>query len=187
LNCGVFALYLFSRENSVISLWPQRILTFHACVTYLAGVATPWYLWKTWRRSPSAAPPARPWLLPVAEGAALVFLLAVQIPVFRLGPALEANYRSAKQALFATGLRDAVLVSRIANIEPFFVRAVPFLLFSDPEVIERQLLISTEWHTQPRHPTRVAETALASGRPRFAATFSKERGGLLTLQLKPLP
>ena len=188
LNTGVFVLYLFSRDSTLISMWPQRILTFHSYLTYVCGVALPLALLQNWqaRRKTDRPVSSRPWLSPALEGAALLFLIAVQLPLMSLGRVVEENFQHAKQQLLESGVRDAILITKVVNVQPFFVRSVPFLLFSDPDIIRRHLLIFTEWHAQPRHPTRLAEMTLPSSRPHYELLLAKARNGLLTLEISPL-
>jgi hypothetical protein len=186
MNSLVFLLYLFSKETTLISMWPQRILTFHSWLTFTAGVVMPVYLWRRWRQRVERAEladtrQANPYLTAGVVVGLAVFIVALQVPIMRLGPAIEVNFAEARRKLLATGLENAVL--RVASFElrPFYLRCLPFLLFSDPALIERRLLLSTEWHTQPRHPTRVS----TNGRPMYDVHFTRERGSLVEVRVVP--
>jgi len=188
LNMVVALLYLLSRDSptALISQWPQRILTFYSPVTFLAGFACPVYLLARFRRGLAAnetdaasrrvaatkrgVDTASTFLIPSV--AILVLLVLVQIPILRLGREIPRNLDRVRSSILKTSAANAyVVAANVDAIRPFYLRCVPFLLFSDPEIVARNLLIHTEWHFLARHPTRLAEDWLDLGRARYAANF----------------
>lgn len=189
LNLAVGLMYFFStdRPENAVPQWPQRILTFHSAITFVGGFAglvwlvrsTP-LLHAVMRRTPLVVRTA-------AVAGILVMTVAAQAPILRLGEDVRRNLDAIRSGLVASGLRNAfVVVSDVNSIEPFYLRILPFLLFSDPALVERNLLFFTEWHHQPRHPTRIPESWFGLGRARFLARFSS-REGAVHLQLDPQP
>ncbi len=161
----VAVLYLFANDTNFISYWPQRILTLNSSITYAAGVVLPYVVVKSLMgREPLGrhSIPRRTHLLCIILPFVIsMALVNVQIPVMRLGPAIRVNYRTARQALLEMGLHDStVYCAGFGNIHPNYLRCIPFLLFSDSHVLARNLVLVTEWHSQPRHPSRVAEREL---------------------------
>jgi hypothetical protein len=156
LTIGVEVIYLLSADNTIVTSWPQRILTFYSAFTFTAGIVLPCYLVQRWPRAPAiAAPRTALWLIPAAV---LVAVIAVQVPILRLGRSIGASLAGLRDAIIQTGLTNAFIVfSNVDSIQPFYQRAVPFLLFSDPALVNRNLIFFTEWHVQPRHPTRLIE------------------------------
>jgi len=65
-----------------------------------------------------------------------------------------------------------VRVSNVDAVQPYYLRSVPFLLFSDREIVARNIVLFTEWHIQPRHPTRLVETWFDLGRAALAEGVS---------------
>jgi len=185
LNTVVLGLYLLSNENSVIAMWPQRILSIHSSVIYVAGVAGPIYLGQRYaraRRTNSLFPIPGAALKPVILSLFVVWLLAAAIPILQLGRTVEANYSHLRNMLFASGVTNAVLVTSDLEIEPFYLRSIPFLLFSDPEVIKRRLFFVTEWHLIEPHFSRIAARTDPSF-PQYAANFYMEQG-LVSIDLE---
>jgi hypothetical protein len=86
--------------------------------------------------------------------------------------------------LLASGVQDAVLISNNINITPWYLRGIPFLLFSDDAVLKRKLIFYSEWHVWPHQPSRVAEMGLPGGRPRYKVDFEM-KDGLVSLRLFP--
>jgi hypothetical protein len=188
LNTAVFGAYLFAQENAVISLWPLRILFVYSCVTYVGGVAALYYLLRRYavgrRISDLLSIPGRlhkPILILL-----VVWLVALQVPILSLGRTVALNYNHLRATLLATGVRDSMLVVSNVNIQPWYLHGVPFLLFSDPAVVERNLILFTEWHLYPHQPTRVPEMNLMSGRPRYSVDYTMENG-LIFLWLTRTP
>ncbi len=180
LNSAVAVLYLCSASNdTLIPGWPWRILTFHSALTYLAGVACPLYLVRRLRPSLlgwTVEPPRAFWALP-ALAAVAVFL--IQIPLLRLGNNIARSVEQTRASLLKSGITNAfVVVTDVDAIQPFYLRCVPFLLFSDPQLVARNLLLFTEWHVQGRHPTRLAESWLDLGRATYQAAFFTAPGGI---------
>lgn len=175
LNSIVAVLYLFSWDvaNSPIPEWPQRILTLYAPFTLLAGIAALVFLFRRpadQTAQNGVAAPRVIWALPIAL---LGFMLSVEVPVLRKAKELEANYRSLRDGTLESGLKECfALVAGVDSIQPFYLRCVPFLLFSDPQIVSRHVLIATEWHFQARHPSKVLETLIDVDRKRYLAKFS---------------
>lgn len=171
-NTAIALLYFCARVNPVISEWPQRMLSFHYPITFVAGVVLPAFLlrgrarWAQWRES-------RMSILAVGMSAVgLALIVAVQVPVLRFGREIERNYARLRGGLAATDFSNAFVVTAgVETIRPFYLRAVPFLLFSDAEVVKRNVIFFTEWHLQFRHPTRLVEHWFDLGRPRVQGTF----------------
>lgn len=173
LTCVVALLNLCSVKNdAVIPGWPWRILTFHNALLYLSGLACPLYLIRRWRPAWlrwTVSPPRFAWSLPLGAARAL---LLMQIPLLRLGDTIGRDYERTRASLLRSGVSNAfVVVTDIDGIKPFYLRCVPFLLFSDPQIVARNLLLYTEWHIQNRHPTRLTETWFDLGRPAYQASF----------------
>jgi hypothetical protein len=187
LNTVVGAMYLFSFDlpHGPIPEWPQRILTLYSAFTFLAGFAGIAYVFGgRFQRLQRYLPHRMAWLLPVLL---LIFVSWVEARVFRFSARLETGIAQAREDLLRSGVSGAYLVvSGVDSIRPFYLRSVPFVLFSDPAVIDRHLLIGTEWHFKARHPTRLAEASLESGRNRFLAEFGAT-AGRLTVRLLPQP
>jgi hypothetical protein len=180
LNSAVALVYLCSVSNdAVIPGWPWRILTFHNALLYLAGVACPLYLIRRWRPSWlawSISPPRVVWALPILAAGAL-FL--IQIPLLRFGDAIGRGYERTRASILQSGISNGfVVVADIDAIQPFYLRSVPFLLFSDPQLVARNLLLYTEWHIQNRHPTRLTESWFDLGRASYLASFFTGPAGI---------
>ncbi len=185
LDLLVAVLYLCSTNdgNSLVSYWSTRVHTVYAPVMFLTGVAGPYFLWRRmeWKVSlPREL--MRGGLIP---GALLAMMLLVQIPIFQLGERVRAGFERTRAAILRSGVTNAyVVVSDLDAIHPYYLRCVPFLLFSDPEIVRRHLALYTEWHFQVRHPSRLAEDWFALGRARYLARFSL-REGQLDVRLDP--
>lgn len=180
LNTCVAVMYFATPGlDDILLWWPQRILTFYSPFTFAAGIACPWFLLHT--RAKVAARPLNPsagarWFLPPVILLSLAF---VQIPVLRLSGVVLRNYEKVRDEILRTGISNAYLVtSNLEEIQPFYLRCVPFLLYSDRQILGRNLQILTEWHSQSRHPTRLVEKWLDLGRPRYLASFAMNGGGL---------
>ncbi|MBM3855248.1 MAG: hypothetical protein FJ399_19190, partial [Verrucomicrobia bacterium] len=174
LNTVVAVLYLCSRQNDfMIPGWPWRILTFYSPFLFVAGIAGPAYLIRRWQPAwlrVMSQPSKAAWAVPVAV---IGLLAAVQIPILRLDGQVGRSYERTRAQILQSGIANAfVVITEIDAIQPFYLRCVPFLLFSDPQVVARNLHLYTEWHIQNRHPTRLAEAWLDLGRPAYQAAFS---------------
>lgn len=175
----VAGMYFCARDNDVISEWPQRILGFHAPLTFVAGIVLPWYLLRRGRQTldaPADVPPRLAWIAPSVALAAMVW---IQAPVLRFGNEVERNYARIRNDIVASPFTNAfVVTSDVVEIEPFYLRCLPFLLFSDPAIVRRNLIFFTEWHMQLRHPTRLVEHWFDLGRPRYQASFTSRDGAV---------
>ena len=188
INAITLILYLLADDNTtVISVWPQRILTFYSGVTYLAGAIGACALMKRIRLPVNSLSflnqPFAFKLLPLALLSA--FIILVQVPILRLGRNVGTNANSLREMILATGVHDALLVTGKTEIYPDYLRASPFLLFGDPQLIKRNILFFTEWHHQPRHPSRIGKNA-DKDHQRFAIDFFMD-SGLISFRLTPLP
>jgi tetratricopeptide (TPR) repeat protein len=187
LNSATAILYLFSFDlpTGPIPEWPQRILTLYAPFTFIAGFAAIIHVFggllaRCARNFPSRAIQLAPWCV-------LLFAAWTEARVFHFSRRLEAAIAEARHDLLASGVKGAyVVVSGVDAVHPFYLRCVPFVLFSDPAVIAQHLLIGTEWHFKARHPTRIAEASLESGRQRFLAEFSSAKSHV-SVRLIPQP
>jgi len=187
LNAILFALYMLAKENAVITLWPQRILAFHSSITYAAGIATIFYLAQRYSvvqniraRLPISGAASKPIILSLLVAG----LFAVEMPILRLGRTISRNYSHLRDTLLRSEVRGAVLITSDIQIAPFYLRCIPFLLFSDKEVINRRLLVVTEWHLQGRHPSRIAAVSDQSI-PHYRADYDMENG-LVSVHLTPM-
>ena len=169
-------------------MWPQRVLESHACVTYVAGIAAPCYLALRY------LPAARAYVgLPISFGVIKPILLsllalgmlAVEIPILRLGGMVGKNYDHLRRMVLMSGVTDAVLVTTDINIAPHYLRCIPFLLFSDPEIIKRRLFFVTEWHLLEPHWSRIAAVTDPS-LSHYTADFDMEQG-LVSIHLTSKP
>ena len=188
LNTVIGVLYFTSNQHEiVIPEWPQRILTFWSPFTFAAGIVGPLFLFRErWPARLGADARVSPvaWTLPALI---VVVVTVVQVPVLQRSAGVERGFQQAKAALLGSPATNAVVVvAGVDDLTPFYLRGVPFLLFSDPEIIARGLLVSTEWHFQARHGTRLTETWFDLGRPRYLAVFSPEAGGL-KVSVEPQP
>ena len=180
LNTVVAALYFCSVQNEfVIPGWPWRILTFHSPLLFVAGVACPLFLLRRWQPAlllRVATPRPALWAVPVGI-AGLMFI--IQVPLLRLGENVGRSYERTRTSMLQSGVANAFgVVADIDNIEPFYLRCVPFLLCSDPQLLARNVHLFTEWHIQNRHPTRLTEAWFDLGRRGFQASFFKARPGI---------
>ncbi|PTY00681.1 tetratricopeptide repeat protein [Opitutus sp. ER46] len=181
LNTVVGLCYLLSVDSPAAPIpeWPQRILTFHAPFTFLTAFAGLIHLLGRWRpaiTAPDRRLPRGAWLVPAVL---LLAVMAVQIPVLRFGPILAANVDRARTEFLQTNISSAYVVATgIDQVRPFYLRCVPFMLFSDPEIVGRHVLLATEWHFQDRHPSRITELAFNLGRDRYRADFSASDGSI---------
>jgi tetratricopeptide (TPR) repeat protein len=173
----ILALLYFTSTNRspIIPWWPQRILTFNSSFIFVAGVVGPIFLiQRYWQKNRSgvAADRKLPWAYWAAPGLILVLLGVAQIPLFRFGDKIGTSFERCRATILRTQLSGAFLkVSNIDSLEPFYLRCVPFLLFSDPALVAKKLILFTEWHDQLRHPTRLVENWYDLGRPRLLAQF----------------
>ncbi len=180
--------YVFTPTlEALLPWWPQRILAIFSPFTFVAGIIGPWFLIQAkWphllqRSSPR---PTCAWLVPAGL---LVGIVAVQWPVMKLSADIKYNYENLRSEFMKSKLSNAyIVVSGVKNVEPFYLRAVPFLLFSDSALVERNILFCTEWHVQSRHPTRLAESWLELGRSRYEAKFNAQ-SGKLRVDLNAIP
>ena len=180
LNSCVALMYFATPGlDDILPWWPQRILTFYSPFTFAAGIACPLFLLHS--RSKLAVRPVIPfagvrWCLPPVILLSLAF---VQIPVLRLSAVVLRNYEKVRDEILRTGVANAYLVTaNLEAIQPFYLRCVPFLLYSDRQILGRNLQILTEWHSQSRHPTHLVEKWIDLGRPRYLATFAIDDGDL---------
>jgi len=178
----VLAVLYFTSTNKspIIPWWPQRILTFNSPFLLVAGLAGPIYLihrYLTGRATPPTerrVSPALVWGCPIAILATLAY---AQIPLLQFGEKIGASLDRSRTSLLKTQVTGAYLrASNLDAIQPFYLRCVPFLLFSDRELVAKNLILFTEWHDQLRHPTRLTENWFDLGRPRFLAQFSATDG-----------
>jgi hypothetical protein len=182
LDAAAFVLYVFSWDvpTSPVGDWPQRLLTTYAPITYLVGCIALLrsIRWLIRRRGTGVLAQGRAaWVLP---GALVVLVACTHYQIFRYGRALGATIADAKSQLLSSGVENAyVVVSGVDKISPFMFRCVPFALFSDPDIVAKHIAISTEWHTQARHPSRVLEGMLDLGRKRYLAEFSVSQARLM--------
>ncbi len=168
-------LFLFSCDLPGIPImdWPQRVLTTYSPFLYVTGCLGAGWWWRR-TRGPAVPAPTGVWRWGV-PGALLVFVVVVQGQIFRLGGELEANVVKTRSELVASGVENAyVVTSGMDRVSPFYLRAVPFVLFSDPAIVGRNLILGTEWHNKARHPTRITEAYFNLGRKRYVADFSTE-------------
>src|SRR5205814_4392666 len=93
-----------------------------------------------------------------ALAALTVLLLAVQNQVLQKGRNLQAAFQAVKTTVLHSGAHDAVVTwANSVNINPFFLRSAPYLLFSDPDMLARNLLFVTDWHDHARHNSHIPE------------------------------
>jgi tetratricopeptide (TPR) repeat protein len=188
LDACVGLLYLFSWDSpqSPMGDWPQRILTAFSPVTYLTGFIAGYYLLRRVQPRFADDRPVRAvaWVVP-----ALLLVAAglFQSQLFAFARPLEASIDRARATIVQSGVSDAYVVAAgIDHVTPFYLRCVPFVLFSDQEIISHNVLIGTEWHVQPRHPSRITEDAVDMGRKRYNAFFATSDGEMaVRLQEQP--
>ncbi|HVU32650.1 MAG TPA: tetratricopeptide repeat protein [Opitutaceae bacterium] len=177
LNTGVGLLYLFARDVPMAPIpeWPQRILTLYSPITYVAGFTGIVYvLRRVMRGTREGKDRGRRWGWAIPP-AILAGMVLVEVPILRVGSAIGTNLAKLRDEIVASGATNAVVViGGLDDVHPFYLRCVPFLLFSDPVMISRHLLVSTEWHFQARHPSRITELSIDLGRKRYLAKFKSE-------------
>lgn len=185
LNAAVGLFYLFSTAapDNPVPDWPQRILSFHSSVTFLTGFAGLLWLYRREGLRPwsdrSLSPLVR-WPLPLAG---LALIVTTQVPLLSLSRDVERNVGVVRDELLRTSVRNAlVVVTDVDAIQPPYLRAVPYILFSDPRLVEQNLLLHTDWHQQARHPHRLAESWFDLGRARHLARFASD-GGVVRVRL----
>jgi hypothetical protein len=189
LNTCAAILYVFSCDlpSSPIGEWPQRVLTLYAPYTFLTGFVGILYVTGALRgrkEGTAGRIPTVAWAVPAVI---LAFTVTTQVQVFRFSRMLAANIAKTREEILKTGVENAYLVvSGMDNVRPFYLRAVPFVLFSDRDLVARHLLISTEWHVKPRHPTRITESEFELGRKRYLAEFSA-KDSVMSVQLIEQP
>lgn len=109
-----------------------------------------------------------------------VLLFCVQYQLLEKGRNLQAAFQSVKSTVLQSGARDAVVTwADSANINPYFLRSAPYLLFSDPDMLARHLLFVTDWHVQPRHNSHIPEADFASARSRLRLAFLPSNGTIV--------
>jgi len=117
-----------------------------------------------------------------------VLLLAVQFQLLEKGRALQTAFQSVKTTVLKSGAHDSVVTwEGSANIFPFFLRSAPYLLFSDPDMLARNLTFVTDWHVQPRHNSHIPEVNFASARPRVVLEFQPSNGNIVAQVRGVLP
>ncbi len=152
-------LFFWSKmDNELIWWWPQRILTVYSGLTFVTGVVGPLVVlrWVQDRKPSRRFGFNRLFVISnwVLIGVTSVALIYCEIRVFRLNTILLQRYAELKAQIMESGLKDTELQLAGIYTQPF-LRAAPFILFSDPDLIRRGILVSTEWHSQGRHPTRI--------------------------------
>jgi hypothetical protein len=180
LNICAVLMYFFTPTLKDVLPWaPQRVLSFYSPFTFVTGIAGPVFLLR--RRGAFRVFSAQPhawgrWLLPPAI---IVAIVLVQLPILSLADNVLRNYTRARDAILQAGISDAfVVITDLEEVRPFYLRGVSFLLFSDPEIVKRNLILQTEWHIQSRHPTRLTEQWFDLGRARYRASFGSKSGNL---------
>ena len=155
-----FTLFLTAGEQPMLTLWPQRVLTLtHFLLLGFGTVSVSLIL---------ELPVFRRYRMPAAADAALIAVgallcawqLLFQYELLPRGKALLSGAEKTRGYILSAGIRNArLMVSPEATdrLSPFCMRAVPFMLFPDPELAARNVILFTEWHVQPRHNTRVPE------------------------------
>ncbi|MDR1656045.1 MAG: hypothetical protein LBT47_00625 [Deltaproteobacteria bacterium] len=87
----------------------------------------------------------------------ITLALMCQIEVFKgQSDIFERQIKIAKSQIM-TNQRDTVIDYGLHNIHPFYFRAVPFFVFIDKDIIDKNIYIITEWHKQYRHNIRFAD------------------------------
>jgi hypothetical protein len=146
-------------DQDLIWWWPQRILTYYSIITYAAGILAPVVLFswaqkhvKSLRFGFNNGIQATTWILVAAFTVWLVFS---ESSLFQFSRVIERVYADTKKSLLDSGMTNTQLTFSGLNVKPFGLRCVPYILFSDPDVIQRKILICTDWHAEPRHPMRI--------------------------------
>lgn len=179
-TAGLMYVFSWNKPQGPIGDWPQRILTFYAPFTYLGGFTAIVWLWQRFRRSVASDKEASVRIAWAVPGVIIVFAAWTQAQVFAFGRPLQAAVDRTRSQVIDSGATNAYLVvSGIDRIHPFYLRCVPFVLFSDREIVAKHLFVSTEWHVQARHPSRVVESTFNLGRKRYLAEFSMDKSELV--------
>jgi hypothetical protein len=180
LNLAFLAMFATGVDvtyNWIIAQWPWRIWSITNPLLYSFGVIAAVEIagGLKWPKMPEIR---WNWAYPVL-GVLAVVLLAAQSQLFAKGRMVESARRDLRATVIQSGAHDALVTwSGANNIEPYFLRSVPFLMFSDPDLIARNLLFATDWQTMGRHNTHIPELTFASDRPRLNMEFLPSNGAI---------
>lgn len=162
----------------IVAQWPWRIWSIANPLLYSFGVIAAAELAGSvqWPKLPM---PRWNWAYPVLA-ALTVVLLAAQNQLLSKGRMVQSTLQDLKATVIQSGAHDAVVTwSGERNIYPYFLRCVPTLLFSDPDMIARNLTIVMDLKAFARHNTRVPEVDFASPRPRLTMEFLPSNGNII--------
>jgi hypothetical protein len=162
----------------IIAQWPWRIWSIANPLLYSFGVIAVAELVGTveW---PKLLAPNWNWAYPVLA-ALTVVLLAAQNQLLSKGRMVQSTLQDLKTTVIQSGAHDALVTwSGAKNINPYFLRSVPYLMFSDPDMIARNLMFVADWHTGGRHNTHIPELNFASARPRLTMEFLPSNGTII--------
>jgi hypothetical protein len=144
----LFATGVDAETGYIVPQWPWRIWSIANPVLYCFPIIAAAELGGSvaWPKLPAMR---LNWTYP-AVALLAVLLLSVQCQVLQNGRTLEAAVQSLKSTVLQSGARDAVVTwEGSRNIYPYYLRSAPYLLFSDPDMLARNLLFVTDWHAQP--------------------------------------
>ena len=188
LNASVFIMYMLSLDNSIISQWPQRILLFFSYITYIAGIALPYYLYKKYITSYNVVKICNKIFystIIIVELILIILVIRTQIPILELGSNIESNLNKISGEILNTNINNAVLiVDDVNRITPFYLRSVPLLLYSNNSLIEKNIQIITEWQEVPRIPIRI--DGLEKYKPNYKSIFFTESVGKINILIKQI-
>jgi len=180
LNLVFLLYYLVAPDPHGVSTWPQRILSVGKPFSVLCGLlachAVVEWSAEQWRRVRLARWSGWRWLgwLAVAGylAGALQFLLPLQEQVFANGEVLLRERNRLKAAIVPAHAGDIVRFTGLDYLKPLWLRAVPFMLFDDPDVVAQGTLVATEWHFHPQHNAKIPfDSLLGSGRRETTLEF----------------
>ena len=186
--CGAVLYFCAGDAILLIAQWPERILAMFSASSFAFAFVAAAHLVRRARpawlaRGKLASGFA--WAVPVAIALAVVL---AQAPILRLGANVKRNYYAVRDGIVQSKLANCfAMIADIRGIEPYYLRAIPFLLVSDAQIIAKNITIFTEWNVQARHPTRLVETWFDLGRTSYEVTFTADKQGTLAVKFGELP
>jgi hypothetical protein len=153
-------LFLWSSAfNNFISFWPDRILAAQNYLFSINGLVFAWFLANNLRiRFVFFNKIMTFFFTDVIFKSVLLFLilfsaLCQSLLFYKTNSTFLEQYASLKRFTLEKAA-NSVLYTTPGYISPFYLVAVPFVLFSDAEVVKNNTHIYTHWHREKRHNFR---------------------------------
>ncbi|MEO8595549.1 MAG: hypothetical protein ABI759_19680 [Candidatus Solibacter sp.] len=171
---AMFATGVDVQNGWILAQWPWRVWSVTNPLMYSFAIIAAVELGST-LKLPKLEIRAN-WALP-AMAVLVVLLATVQYQIFAKGRMIQSTLDHLKATVAASGIHNALVSWNGAkNINPYFLRSVPYLMFSDPDMIARNLIFVADWHTGGRHNTHIPELNFPSPRPRLTMEFLPSQG-----------